>query len=225
MEELQRRIGYTFRNPLLLQTALTHSSWTNEHGAHHDECYERMEFLGDSILGMVAAERLYRYEPQLPEGKMTRIRAELVCEESLFKVACELDLSRLMRLGRGEERTGGRERPSVLADMVEATIAAIFLDGGLPAARRFVDRFILRNATEVIASRSTDHKTELQELVQRKQRSTLEYRMTGEEGPDHSKLFHVAVYIDGAWAGEGSGRSKKEAEQAAAGAALGRIIP
>ena len=157
--------------------------------------------------------------------EMTRIRAELVCEESLFKVACELELSRLMRLGRGEERTGGRERPSVLADMVEATIAAIFLDGGLPAARRFVDRFILRNATEVIASRSTDHKTELQELVQRKQRSTLEYRMTGEEGPDHSKLFHVAVYIDGAWAGEGSGRSKKEAEQAAAGAALGRIIP
>ena len=131
MQQLEEKIGYRFHSRRLLETALTHSSYVNEHPREHPECYERLEFLGDSILGMVTAELLYRWEPALPEGKMTRIRAELVCEESLYRVAKELGFGQWMRLGKGEEKSRGRERPSILADMVEAVIAAIYLDGGM----------------------------------------------------------------------------------------------
>ena len=225
METLESRINYKFKNIGLLKTALTHSSYVNEHPREHAECYERLEFLGDSILGMVTAELLFRWAPSLPEGKMTRIRAELVCEESLHRVAIELGLGQWMRLGRGEENSNGRERPSILADMVEAVIAAIYLDGGMESATRFIRRCVLNHADDFILNRSRDNKTELQEIVQQQTGSTIRYEMTGESGPDHNKRFSYAVYVNEVLAGEGEGRTKKEAEQAAAGAALQQMTP
>ena len=225
METLESRINYKFKNIGLLNTALTHSSYVNEHPREHAECYERLEFLGDSILGMVTAELLFRWAPSLPEGKMTRIRAELVCEESLHHVAIELGLGQWMRLGRGEENSNGRERPSILADMVEAVIAAIYLDGGMESATRFIRRCVLNHADDFILNRSRDNKTELQEIVQQQTGSTIRYEMTGESGPDHNKRFSYAVYVNEVLAGEGEGRTKKEAEQAAAGSALQQMTP
>lgn len=225
METLESRINYKFKNIGLLKTALTHSSYVNEHPREHAECYERLEFLGDSILGMVTAELLFRWAPSLPEGKMTRIRAELVCEESLHHVAIELGLGQWMRLGRGEENSNGRERPSILADMVEAVIAAIYLDGGMESATHFIRRCVLNHADDFILNRSRDNKTELQEIVQQQTGSTIRYEMTGESGPDHNKRFSYAVYVNEVLAGEGEGRTKKEAEQAAAGSALQQMTP
>ena len=224
-ETLESRIGYHFKDHKLLETAMTHSSYANERHADGTESYERLEFLGDSILGMVTAELLYRWEPALPEGKMTRIRAELVCEESLYRVAAELGFGQWMRLGKGEEKSRGRERPSILADMVEAVIAAIYLDGGMEAAETFICDRVLNQAEEHIRSRSRDNKTELQELVQQVTGSSIRYEMTGESGPDHDKRFTCAVYVNGVLSGEGEGHTKKEAEQAAAGSALQRMEP
>lgn len=219
MDKLQERIGYKFKNTSLLVTALTHSSYANEkQGA--GESYERLEFLGDSILGFVTARFLYEREPKLPEGRMTRLRAELVCEGSLHKVASELGIGGYMRLGKGEELTGGRERPSILADMVEAIIAAMYLDSGIEEPRRFIMERILSHAEISDTHRSADYKTELQELVQRKSNQRISYEMVGESGPDHNKTFTFRVAINGRDAGEGSGRTKKEAEQMAAKKAL-----
>ena len=223
MEALESKINYKFKDISLLKTALTHSSYVNEHPREHAECYERLEFLGDSVLGMVTAELLYRWVPSLPEGKMTRIRAELVCEESLHRVAEELGLGQWMRLGKGEENSNGRERPSILADMVEAVIAAVYLDGGMEAAARFIHSRVLNHADDHILNRSRDNKTELQELVQQKTGSSIRYELTGERGPDHNKRFSYAVYVNDILSGEGEGRTKKEAEQAAAGSALKRM--
>ena len=219
MDKLEEKIGYSFKNRDLLTTALTHSSYTNE---RHDrlDCYERLEFLGDSILGVVTAEFLYRHEPKLPEGRMTRLRAELVCEVSLHKVALSLGLGRYMRLGRGEERTGGRERTSILADMVEAIIAAIYLDSGMEEAKKFIMDKVLKDAEITDQHRSADYKTALQELIQRDSESRIEYELMGESGPDHDKRFTFCVKVNGAVAGEGTGRTKKEAEQLAAQKAL-----
>ena len=222
MEKLEEKIGYSFKDKKLLQTALTHSSYANE---KHDRSlsYERLEFLGDSILGLVTAEFLYSHEPALPEGRMTRLRAELVCEVSLKKVAEELGIGEYMRLGKGEERSGGRSRASILADMVESVIAAIYLDSGMDAARSFIIDRLLKNADLGEQHKIADYKTELQELVQRKSDSHISYELTGESGPDHNKTFSFCVYINGVAAGQGSGRSKKEAEQAAACAALEKM--
>ena len=222
MEKLEEKIGYSFKDKSLLQTALTHSSYANE---KHDRSlsYERLEFLGDSILGLVTAEFLYDHEPALPEGRMTRLRAELVCEASLKKVAEELGIGEYMRLGKGEERSGGRSRASILADMVESVIAAIYLDSGMDAARSFIIDRLLKNADLGEQHKIADYKTELQELVQRKSDSHISYELTGESGPDHNKTFSFCVYINGVAAGQGSGRSKKEAEQAAACAALEKM--
>ncbi len=217
MQKLEEKIGYRFQNRELLITALTHSSYANE--SHDPDCqsYERLEFLGDSILGYVTAEYLYRHEPRLPEGRMTRLRAELVCEQSLHQVALRLGLGDYMRLGKGEEHTGGRERPSILADMVESIIAAIYLDSGsLDEPRRFVTALILRDAEIGDGHRLADYKTELQELVQRKANQHIAYELIGESGPDHCKIFTFRVSINGAVVGEGSGHTKKEAEQMAA---------
>ena len=220
MQQLEEKIGYHFQNLGLLETALTHSSYVNEHPREHPECYERLEFLGDSILGMVTAELLYRWEPALPEGKMTRIRAELVCEESLYRVAKELGFGQWMRLGKGEEKSRGRERPSILADMVEAVIAAIYLDGGMKAAKAFVLRFISRSEQHLNELPFKDHKTKLQEIIQRNPEETLEYVLAGESGPAHDKTFTVEVYLNSNCIGRGTGHSKKHAEQAAAHEAL-----
>ena len=219
MEKLENRIGYRFSDRTLLETALTHSSFANEsHG--RAQSYERLEFLGDSILGLTAADLLYRLEPALPEGQMTRLRAELVCEASLHRAALELSLGKLMRLGKGEELTGGRERPSILADMVESLIAALYLDAGLQEAQRFIRQFVLRDVRPGAAHSFTDYKTELQELVQSRSDGHIEYELIGESGPDHDKRFHFRVSVNGRAAGEGTGRSKKEAEQLAARMAL-----
>ena len=225
MDKLEEKIGYRFHDRSLLETALTHSSYANEKHADDNPSYERLEFLGDSILGLVTAEFLFRHEPRLPEGRMTRLRAELVCEASLHKTALALGLGGYMRLGRGEELTGGRERPSILADMVESIIAAIYLDAGMDEARRFVLGHVLKDAEISDTHRSADYKTQLQELVQRKSNQHISYRLAEESGPDHNKRFTFEVLINDAVAGRGSGRTKKEAEQMAAQKALVSLEP
>ena len=220
MQKLEEKIGYRFTDKNLLLTALTHSSYANEHSAWGCESYERLEFLGDSILGAVTANYLFRHEPRLPEGRMTRLRAELVCETALHKVALSLGLGSYMRLGRGEENTGGRERASILADMVESIIAALYLDSGIDEARRFVMEKVLADVVITEDHRSADYKTELQELVQQRPNRHISYELVGESGPDHDKRFVFTVSINGAVAGKGEGRTKKEAEQMAARMAL-----
>ncbi|MBR3474392.1 MAG: ribonuclease III [Oscillospiraceae bacterium] len=221
MQELEKKIGYRFRNRRLLETALTHSSYANERRDEGCESYERLEFLGDSILGHVAADFLYRLDPPIPEGRMTRLRAELVCESSLHRIAQRLDLGTYMRLGRGEERTRGRERPSILADMVESLIAAMYLDSGsLEQSRRFIQEELLFQADLGEQHAGEDYKTMLQELVQRRPNQKIVYELVGESGPDHDKTFTFRVLVNGNAIGEGSGHSKKEAEQMAAKQAL-----
>lgn len=220
MEKLEAKIGYSFKNKKLLETALTHSSYANEKHNAASMSYERQEFLGDSVLGLVTAEFLYKHEPMLPEGRMTRLRAELVCEASLHKTAVALGLGEYMRLGKGEANTGGRSRPSILADMVEAIIAAIYLDSGMAEARKFVLEKVLGDVEISEQRRSADYKTRLQELVQRKANQHIAYELISESGPDHNKLFEFEVRINGQPSGRGSGRTKKEAEQMAACKAL-----
>lgn len=226
MQKLEETIGYRFRNRKLLETALTHSSFANERHDSGEESYERLEFLGDSILGHITADFLYRQDPPIPEGRMTRLRAELVCEQSLHRIAQRMELGKYMRLGRGEERTHGRERPSILADMVESILAAMYLDSGsLEEPRRFILNELLLPADLGEQHRSEDYKTALQELIQRKPNQLISYEMLGQSGPDHDKTFVFRVLVNGVPVGEGSGRSKKEAEQMAAREALEHLAP
>ena len=221
MQELEKKLNYTFRNPALLEEALNHSSYANEHRFANLNSNERLEFLGDSVLGFVTAEFLFLHYPDLPEGDLTRIRAALVCERSLYEVAQNLELGRHLNLGRGEESGGGRERTSILADATEAVFAAVYLDGGMEAASALIHRVLLDvEKGEVVEERRRDYKTALQELIQREAGQELSYRMVGEHGPDHAKTFVSEVRLNGKTVGSGSGRSKKEAEQAAAKAAL-----
>ena len=220
MEKLEARLGYTFRDRTLLENALMHSSYANERRAAGCTSNERLEFLGDSVLGMVTAEKLYKLFPNLPEGRLSRMRAELVCEQSLHAVALGLELGQYLLLGKGETHTGGRERPSILADAVEAIIAAMYLDGGMEVARTFILEKVLAGIDAGEMHHVIDYKTELQERVQRKADQHLEYRLIGASGPDHDKRFTMAVLLNGTEIGSGIGRSKKEAEQAAAKAAL-----
>lgn len=222
MKELEKKLNYTFKNSELLKNALTHSSYANENRAEGISSNERLEFLGDSVLGFVTAKHLYSMQPTLSEGKMTRLRAELVCEQSLHGVALDLDLGRYLRMGHGEEKNGGRTRPSILADAVEAVIAAMFLDGGIAAPENFIERMIL-SPESIEAHHAADYKTELQELIQQKNGQVLTYAPTGESGPDHAKVFSASVSLNGEVIGEGSGRTKKEAEQAAACQALKKL--
>ena len=201
-------------------TALTHSSYANESRGTGAVCNERLEFLGDSVLGVTVAEFLYRHYPDMPEGRMTRLRAELVCETSLYRVAQKLELGRYLRLGRGEEHNNGRERPSILSDAVEALIAAMYLDGGTQSASAFIHSALLSELGAAEPLAYTDFKTALQEHVQRQIGHTLSYELVDEQGPDHAKVFTVRVLIDGEDAGRGEGRTKKEAEQSAARNAL-----
>ena len=224
MQELEKKLNYTFRDPGLLSEALSHSSYANEHRSAGLRSNERLEFLGDSVLGFVTAEFLFLQHPDLPEGDLTRIRAALVCEQSLYEVARKLDLGRYLKLGRGEEAGGGRERTSILADATEAVFAAVYLDGGIGAASALIHRCLLdAEKEEVVEERRRDYKTALQELVQRQADQVLTYRMIGEEGPDHDKTFLAEVLLNGTQVGTGSGHSKKEAEQSAAKAALRKL--
>ena len=221
MRELEKKLNYTFRNTALLAEALSHSSYANEHRAEKLNSNERLEFLGDSVLGFVTAEFLFAKHPDMPEGDLTRIRAALVCEQSLYEVAQQLQLGQHLRLGRGEEAGGGRNRTSILADAMEAVFAAVYLDGGIVEASALIHRVLLDVEKEtVVEERRKDFKTVLQELVQRQADQVLTYRMVGEEGPDHAKIFSAEVLLNGKALGVGSGRSKKEAEQAAAKSAL-----
>lgn len=218
MKTLEEKLGYTFRDPALLENALTHSSCANESRGKL-QSNERLEFLGDSILGMVVAEHLFRNHPNLPEGELTRTRAALVCEESLVEVAQALGLGDYLKLGKGEEAGGGRNRPSIRADAVEAVLAAVYLDGGIGSARKIIQKYIL--SKEIAGMKAVrDYKTALQELVQRESGQVLKYCLTGESGPDHNKRFFVDVQLNGVAVGSGEGRSKKEAEQMAAKAAI-----
>ncbi len=221
MTGLEKKIGHRFRDGSLLETALTHSSFANESGGSA-VCNERLEFLGDSVLGVTVADALYRAFPDMPEGQMTRLRAELVCEQALERAARELELGGCLRLGRGMEHSGGRERGSVLADAVEALIAALYLDAGMDEAARFIRERLLSSLGDRAAA-FIDSKTALQELVQRQSGRVLGYELLSESGPDHDKTFHVRVLLNGRSLGEGTGHSKKEAEQAAAAAALRQL--
>ena len=224
IKDLEEAIGYHFHNISLLQNALTHSSYANERWHNSLLSNERLEFLGDSILGMVVAEYLFRTFPNRPEGELTRMRADMVCEKTLAAVANEIRLGEHLLLGHGEEQGGGRSRNSILADAMESVIAACFLDGGMEAAQRFIRRFIL---VEVPVSKlhNADYKTELQELVQQKRNQVLTYTLAGESGPDHDKQFEVEVSLNGRVVGRGCGSSKKRAEQDAARAAIGHLFP
>lgn len=221
LTSLQEKLHYTFKNEELLRSALYHSSYANEHRGSGVQSNERIEFLGDAVLGLVSAEYLYAAHPELPEGELTRLRAALVCEESLFEVAESIGLGQYLLLGRGEESGGGRTRPSILADATECVFAAVYLDGGMAEARSLIHRLLLEKEHETkIEQRRRDNKTSLQELVQRDPGAVLSYEEVSESGPDHNKVFTFAVALNGQTIGVGSGRSKKDAEQAAARAAL-----
>ena len=216
-EEFQNTIGYSFKNESLLRTAFTHSSFANEKQIA-GECNERLEFLGDSVLGVVSADYFYHNLSHLPEGEMTKRRAACVCERSLFEFAKEIELGKYILLGKGEEHTGGRNRPSILADAFEAVIAAIYLDGGLEEARKFILRYLKKVAKKQPSF--NDYKTALQEIIQKNPDEHLTYQLVGESGPDHNKRFEVEVLLNSNVIGTGIGISKKGAEQEAAKSAL-----
>ena len=215
--QLETIIGYKFKHPELLETALTHTSYANETRppVKHNE---RLEFLGDSVLQIVSADYLFHAYADRPEGDLTRIRSSLVSEGALFQFAQEINLGDYLRLGRGEERCGGRTRPSVVSDAFEAVIAALYLDGGMEVARNFILPFITEGKTA-----EDDYKTRLQEVVQQDPSAVLKYEVTGEPGPDHNKQFTVCVWRNGELLAEGKGRSKKAAEQHAAKVALEKL--
>ena len=224
IKDLETAIGYRFRNIALLQNALAHSSYANERWHNSLLSNERLEFLGDSVLGMLVADYLYRSFPDRPEGELTRMRADMVCEKTLAAVAGRIGLGQHLLLGHGEEQGGGRSRDSILADAVESIIAACFLDGGLEAALKFVQQFILVEVP-VTKLHNADYKTALQERVQQKKNQVLSYTLAGQSGPDHDKHFEVEVSLNGTVVGRGSGRSKKRAEQDAARAAMEKLFP
>ncbi len=222
-EELEKGLGYTFQNKALLENALTHSSYANERRDGRTS-NERLEFLGDSILGFVVAAFLYRRYPDKPEGDLTRIRADLVCERNLAKAAGTIRLGEFLLLGHGEAHGGGRTRDSIVADATESVIAASYLDGGFEAAKGIIDRLILSDLPTGRPG-NFDYKTMFQELVQREKDQIIHYELIGESGPDHDKTFQVEVMLNGNVVGIGRGHSKKKAEQAAAQEAISKLFP
>ncbi len=222
--ELETALGYRFSNRDLLVKALTHKSYANEHRDAGARDNERLEFLGDAVLDLAVSETIFAQEPRLAEGEMTRVRAEVVSEPSLAAVARELGVGDHMLLGRGEELTGGREKESLLSDAMEAILGAIFLDGGFDNARAAVDRWMAGRIAAAAREKSgLDAKTRLQELLQAREGRLPRYVLVGSEGPDHARRYHVEVHFDGVAIGSGTGRTKKQAEQSAARAALARL--
>lgn len=215
------KLDYVFKDPELLKTALTHSSYANEHREKGVRNNERLEFLGDSVLGLICTRYIWTNFKSLPEGELTKLRAAIVCENSLYELACKIELGDDLLLGKGEKAAGGARLPSVLSDAMEAVIAAVYLDGGIEEAERCIIDFIRDKAQEVVKSRATaDYKTVLQEIVQKNHEEVLSYRLKSESGPDHDKRFEVEVLINSNVIAVGVGKSKKSAEQAAAKEAL-----
>lgn len=220
-QKLAERLGYEFRETKLLRNALTHSSSINETHRRYWDNNERLEFLGDAVLEMVISERLYRLLPQEEEGRLTRLRSSIVCEESLAEIGQRLGIGEALILGKGEERSGGRNRSSMIADGVEAIIGAIYLDGGWDQVRTAVLRLFDSVISRALEGKlHSDYKTALQERLQVNGDVDIQYVLDGQEGPDHAKVFYTSVAVDGVVLGSGSGRSKKEAEQNAAKAAM-----
>ena len=214
LQELQNRIGYTFEKEGLLRQALTHSSYANEKHMKKHSDNERLEFLGDAVLEIVSSDFLYRNYPDLPEGDLTKLRASIVCEPTLALCTREMNLGDYLLLGKGENQTGGRKRKSILSDALESVIGAIYLDGGFEPAKKFIHKFILTDIEH--KQLFYDSKTILQEIVQENGTQPVEYILTKEEGPDHNKNFTVEARVNGKVMGQGSGHTKKAAEQAAA---------
>lgn len=221
IQKLENRIKYQFQNIELLETALRHSSYVNEHRMNRLDCNERLEFLGDAVLELVSSEHLFQNYPQMPEGELTRLRASLVCEPTLAFCARELGLGEYLSLGKGEEMTGGRHRDSVTSDAMEAVIGAIYLDGGFANAKEFILRFVLNDIEH--KKLFFDSKTIFQEMVQGNIPGEISYHMVGEEGPDHDKIFSAEVWIGEKSMGTGTGRTKKAAEQMAAYQAICKL--
>lgn len=219
MEVLQQNLGYKFKNIKLLENALTHSSYANEVRNGHTS-NERLEFLGDSVLSVIVADYLFNNFSDIPEGELTKLRASLVCEKSLCAFSREISLGDFLLLGKGEEKGGGRQRDSILADAFEAVLAAIYIDGGMDVARKYVLRFVkaeLKNRDDEVFK---DYKTALQEIIQRNPEENVTYILKSEHGPDHNKVFEVEVHLNSNIIGTGKGKNKKQAEQMAAKQAL-----
>lgn len=219
MQELEKNLNYKFNNIALLKNALTHSSYANE-VRNGTTSNERLEFLGDSVLSIIVSDYIFNNFPKLPEGELTKLRASLVCEKSLCGFSRELELGKYLLLGKGEEKGGGRERDSILADAFEAVLAAMYLDGGYEIARKHALRFVLREIEHPEEDVFKDYKTVLQEIIQRNPEETVTYVLVDQKGPDHDKIFTVEVMLNSNAIGKGSGKSKKQAEQMAAKQAL-----
>ena len=218
VKKFQEKIGYQFKNEALLYEALSHSSYANENKKTRNS-NERLEFLGDSVLSIVVSDHIFEHYKHMPEGDLTKMRASLVCEKALFEFSKKIDLGSFLFLGKGEEMTGGRTRPSIVSDAFEAVIAAIYLDGGMEVVSKYILSFLPENITPDFTV-FHDYKTVLQEVIQRNPEEKIEYFLKGEEGPDHDKRFTVQVRLNSNVIGEGVGRSKKSAEQNAAKEAL-----
>lgn len=223
LKQLQQQLHFQFHNKLLLKQAFTHASYVNEHRFSQHQDNERLEFLGDAVLELTVSEYLYNLFPTRPEGELTKLRAAIVCEPSLVKFAVALEFGQYVLLGKGEELTGGRTRPALLADVFEAFIGALYLDQGLEPARNFLERYVFPQVSASGKLQMSDYKTELQELTQHHNMGLIEYRIVEERGPAHEREFVSEVYMGNECLGKGSGRSKKEAEQQAAAVALGQL--
>ncbi len=218
--ELEDKIGYHFKNKELLNTALTHSSYAKERKSQHIKYNERLEFLGDAVLSVIVSDYIFLHCPDLPEGELTKLRASLVCEKSLFEFAKKIDLGSFLVLSKGERKNGGAERPSIVSDAFEALIAAVYLDGGIEPATKHVLNFIIPAIKSSKKPQMKDYKTTLQEIIQKNPGERLEYVPVSESGPDHNKHFVFEVHLNSNVIGRGGGKSKKEAEQQAAREAL-----
>ena len=218
MKNLEKNIGYVFKDKSLLELALTHSSYANELG-NQAKCNERLEFLGDSVLSIIVSDYLYN-NFETPEGDLTKLRASLVCEEALFDFAKEINLGEFIKLGKGEQNNGGNKRPSILSDAFEALLAAMYLDGGIKPVKDLVLKFVKADLKDTKRIAFKDYKTELQEIIQKNPEEKIEYVLIDEQGPDHDKLFTVSIELNSLSFAQGTGKSKKAAEQAAAREAL-----
>lgn len=220
MQELEKVIGYQFKDKALMREAVTHSSYAKERKSQQIKYNERLEFLGDAVLSIVVSDYIFTHCPELPEGELTKLRASLVCEKSLFEFAKMIDLGKYLILSKGERHNGGAERPSIVSDAFEALIAAIYIDGGIEPVTKHILRFVVPAIKNYSMKKSRDYKTTLQEIVQKNPGEKLQYVLVAESGPDHNKHFVVEVHLNSNIIGKGGGRSKKEAEQQAAREAL-----